>query len=141
MKIKSIFVGLFFVLLFSFQNEAKARKINFVNTSPPKIMVVKFHADWCVYCIEMGTMFEELEKKYRRAPSVFLSLDLTTDNTRYEAEKHVYSYGIEDVYANSFATGQILILDFKTKEILKKMTKVTTLEQAKKEINEILGLE
>ena len=48
----------------------------------PKIIAVKFHADWCGACKAMGPVFTELRNKLDGRLVLFVELDFTIATTR-----------------------------------------------------------
>lgn len=80
--------------------------------------VVKLHAQWCPVCILTKGMWSEIETHYagRVRLAVFDFTDeATTAATRAEAERLGLTGVLEEA---GFATGTILVLDGRTKEIV-----------------------
>jgi thiol-disulfide isomerase/thioredoxin len=80
--------------------------------------VVKLHAQWCPVCMLTKGMWSQIEERYagRVRLAVFDFTDeATTAATRAEAER----IGLGDVLDEAgFATGTILVLDGRSKEIV-----------------------
>jgi hypothetical protein len=80
--------------------------------------VVKLHAQWCPVCMMTKGMWSEIETHYagrvRRAVFDFTD-EATTAATRAEAERLGLSAVLDEV---GFATGPVVVLDGRTKEIL-----------------------
>jgi thiol-disulfide isomerase/thioredoxin len=80
--------------------------------------VVKLHAQWCPVCMLTKGMWSQIEERYagRVRLAVFDFTDeATTAATRAEAER----LGLGDVLDEAgFATGTILVLDGRSKEIV-----------------------
>lgn len=79
--------------------------------------VVKLHAQWCPVCMLTNGMWREIEARYagRVRLAVFDFTDeAATAATRAEAERLGLSAVLEEV---GFATGPIVVLDGRTKEI------------------------
>ena len=80
--------------------------------------VVKLHAQWCPVCMLTKGMWSEIESHYagRVRLAVFDFTDeTTTAATRAEAERLGLTGVLEEA---GFATGTILVLDGRTKEIV-----------------------
>ncbi|MEM9290477.1 MAG: thioredoxin domain-containing protein [Acidobacteriota bacterium] len=88
----------------------------------PELLAVKFHADWCGSCKKMGPVFEDLQNKYDGKSVLFVTLDLTNNTTRSQAEYLASALGFGDVYAKNSGTGFILLLDGDSKEQVAKLT-------------------
>jgi hypothetical protein len=80
--------------------------------------VVKVHAQWCPVCMLTKRMWSEIETHYagRVRLAVFDFTDeATTAATRAEAERLGLTGALEEA---GFATGTVLVLDGRTKEIV-----------------------
>ena len=94
------------------------------NIESPKLLLVKFHADWCRTCRVMGPIFEDLQNKIDGSAVLFVKLDFTNNQTKHQANMLGAGLGIGDILKqNQRRTGFILIIDAKTKKVLKKLTK------------------
>jgi len=90
----------------------------------PKLMVVKFHADWCRICRAMGPVFEDLKNKMDGQNILFVKLDFTNNQTKHQANMLGAALGIAPILKKNYRrTGFILIIDPKTKKVLQKLTK------------------
>ena len=80
--------------------------------------VVKLHAQWCPVCMLTKGMWAEIEQTYagRVRLAVFdFTNETTTAASRAEAER----LGLEETFEDAgFATGPILVLDGRSKEVL-----------------------
>ena len=80
--------------------------------------VVKLHAQWCPVCMMTKGMWSSVEDRYagRVRLAVFDFTDeATTAATRAEAERLGLAAVLDEV---GFATGPVVVLDGRTKEIL-----------------------
>jgi len=116
--IKFITIILFSLLI---SNVVFSQKKNDIN--PPKIIVVKFHADWCRICRAMGPVFEDLQNKMDGSNILFIKLDFTNNQTKHQANLLGAELGLADILKQNYRrTGFILVIDPKTKKVLKKLT-------------------
>ena len=93
------------------------------NIKPPKLMAVKFHADWCKVCRAMGPVFEDLQNKMDGSDVLFIKLDFTNNQTKHQANLLGAELGLADVLKQNYRrTGFVLVIDAKTKKVLKKLT-------------------
>lgn len=89
----------------------------------PKIIAVKFHADWCGYCKTMGPVFEELEAKFDQEPVLYVTFDQTREHNRKQSQYLEHVMGLDHVWSeHACTTGFILLIDGKTKQIVDKLT-------------------
>jgi len=116
LKILALIITLFTIQLSTAQRNKEIEA--------PKLMVVKFHADWCRICRAMGPIFEDLQNKMDGKNILFIRLDFTNNQTKHQAHMFGQVLGIAPVLkANYRRTGFILIIDPKTKKVLQKLTK------------------
>lgn len=116
LKILALIITLFTIQL------STAQKGNEIES--PKLMIVKFHADWCRICKAMGPVFEDLQNKMDNENILFVKLDFTNNQTKHQANMLGTSLGITPVLKTNYRrTGFILIIDPKTKKVLQKLTK------------------
>jgi len=117
-SIKIIIVVLFSLLI---SNVGFSQKNNNINT--PKLLAVKFHADWCKICRTMGSVFKDLQNKMDGSDVLFVKLDFTNNQTKHQANLLGDELGLVDILKQNYRrTGFILVIDAKTKKVLKKLT-------------------
>ncbi len=63
-----MFATLVLLLAFAATGMSAGQQTRAAVDEGPKIIAIKFHADWCGYCKAMGPVFEELQAKYDRLP-------------------------------------------------------------------------
>lgn len=84
----------------------------------PKVIAVKFHADWCGYCKAMGGVFEEMQAKFDQQPVLWVTFDQTRENNRKQSGYLAHALGLDDIWAeHGGKTGFILLLDAQTLEV------------------------
>ncbi len=99
-------------------------------TEAPKIIAIKFHADWCGYCKAMGSTFEELQAKFDTLPVLYLVLDHTREYNRKQSAYLAHALDLVDVWAEyGGKTGFILLIDAKTKQVITKLTHQQSLKE------------
>ncbi len=104
----------------------------------PKLLVVKFHADWCGSCRALGPVLTDLTNKLDGKPVLFTKLDFTNNSEKHQSNLLASALGIEKIVKENYGTGFLLVIDTKTKEIKAKLTKTQTVKEMAKEINTLL---
>ncbi|WP_298514443.1 co-chaperone YbbN [uncultured Kordia sp.] len=113
--------------------EIKAQEV-----TQPKLVIVKFHADWCGSCKAMGTALEDLTNKFDGEAALFVELDFTNNTKKHQSLLLASAMGIDNIVANNNATGFFLVIDSKTKEIKAKLTKKQTTKEMAQQISSFL---
>ncbi len=104
----------------------------------PKLLVVKFHADWCGSCRALGPVLTDLTNKLDGKPVLFTKLDFTNNSEKHQSNLLASALGIEKIVKENNGTGFLLVIDSKTKEIKAKLTKTQTVKEMAREINAFL---
>lgn len=96
----------------------------------PKIIAIKFHADWCGYCKAMGGVYEEMQAKFDQQPVLWITLDQTRENGRKQSEYLARALNMSDIWAeNGGKTGFILLVNAESREVVGKLTHEQTLKE------------
>ena len=96
----------------------------------PKVIAVKFHADWCGSCKVIAPMFANLANKYDGEPVLFVTLDLTNRTTTAQSEYLAAALGLSKVWSEyAPKTGYVLIVDTETRKVVDTLTKKLSLKQ------------
>jgi len=109
---------------------AKAETTDSPEIAGPKLIAVKFHADWCGYCKAMGDVYEEMQAKFDRQPVLWITLDQTREHGRTQAEYLAYALNMKDIWSeHGGKTGFILLVNAETGQVMEKLTHEQTLKQ------------
>lgn len=131
---KNLMLSIIMVATCSMFNSAIAQE----NISQPKLIALKFHADWCGSCKVMGPVFEDLSNKLDGQPVLFYKLDFTNNTTKHQSVMMASALGLGEVLKENHGTGFILLIDTKSKKVLQKFTKDDSLKTIAGKINEYL---
>lgn len=96
------------------------------------LLALKFYADWCVTCREMGPIFTDLENLNEDNPVAFYKLDFTTNTTKKKSKKKASAMNVRDIVDENDRTGFILLIDLDEEEVVERLT----VEDGLKEMNE-----
>jgi len=132
MKKSAIVLGLFLAMSF-IPNKTFAQE-----NSEVKLMVVKFHADWCGSCRALGPVLTDLTNKLDGKPVLFTQLDFTNNTTKHQANLLASALGIKKIVDDNNGTGFLLVIDSKTKAIKTKLTKTQTVKEMATKIKSLL---
>ena len=103
--------------------------INFSFGASPKILAVKFHADWCGSCKTITPLFKDLENKFDGKKVLFINLDFTNQTKKNHSLLLASGLNIQKIVKKNQGTGFVLLIDSKNKKVLKKLTKKDNLKQ------------
>jgi thiol-disulfide isomerase/thioredoxin len=105
----------------------------------PKLIAVKFHADWCGSCKAMGPILTDLTNKFDGTPVLFLEFDLTNQSSKNQAKLHAAALGLDRLWKeNSGSTGKIYLVDPASKQSVAKLDKTHTIKDMSAKIKEAL---
>jgi len=109
---------------------AKAESKDAPEVAGPKVIAVKFHADWCGYCKAMGDVYAEMQAKFDRQPVLWITLDQTREHDRTQSEYLAHAMGMKDIWSeHGGKTGFILLVNAETGQVMEKLTHEQTLKQ------------
>lgn len=107
-----------------------SRSDSSVPTAKPKVIVAKFHADWCGSCKAMGSVMEDLQNKLDGEQALFVTFDLTNKTTKHQSELLGAALGLEKLWAdNKGSTGVIKVVNSESKEVIASFNKENNLKE------------
>lgn len=123
-------------LLAAMPDQAQAKDKPIAKVAKPTVIAVKFHADWCGSCKAMGPVFEDLTNKFDGKPILFVTLNLTNDTTRRQAQYLAAALGLDNHWSRlNGKTGFILLVDGYRKSQLATLTGQMNIKQMGAELN------
>ena len=82
-----------------------------------KPYVIKLHAQWCAACMITKGVWSQIEQTYGRRVNL-LVLDFTNDANTRTSQAEAARLGLQKFYEEfSGATGQVVVVDGRTKEV------------------------
>ncbi len=108
----------------------------------PEYVLVRFHADWCKACRGLESNFNALQKSHQSDSLLFITLDLTDEASRRQAEYLAASLRLSDTWVESgLRTGQMMLVSTRTGEATTTIASGIPLEEAERRINAHLSPE
>ena len=85
----------------------------------PDLIIARFHADWCGACKTLAPKFDSLKQAAAEESVLFVTLDMTTDESRRQAALLAGALGLDKAWARSgLKTGQAMIVCGRYKEVI-----------------------
>lgn len=126
-------LGLIILVNATFAFSANAQQ----KTSSPKVYAVINRADWCPVCQANGPrVMSEVMPACKTLSVAFIPNDLTDETTITKSTAQLQSKKIFDAVKDTKATGVILLIDAKTKKLIKKISVASSTNDIVKEIKE-----
>ncbi|MEO8236011.1 MAG: hypothetical protein ABI549_11400 [Flavobacterium sp.] len=105
-----------------------------------KVIAVVTKADWCPTCVKNGgRVSKEILPLYQEPTIKIVVNDLTNDATKASSKSALEPFGIEKVIAKSNTTGEITLINSKTKKIISKISVAKSNDQIKKAFDEAIA--
>ncbi len=92
------------------------------SNATPGLVAVQIHADWCARSPEVAPIFTDLLTEYGNEPVLFVTLDITDDVRRGQAELLAESLGIPQAFDPPFESGMIKLIDRRNDTLLASIT-------------------
>ena len=88
----------------------------------PDVIVVRVHADWCGACKKLAPVYSELKGRTNDQAILYLTLDMTDDATRRQAEYLAGVLGIDRLWLEQGRkVGSVVLIDGKRKRVVSTM--------------------
>jgi len=85
----------------------------------PDLIVARFHADWCGACKTLAPKFDALKQAAADERVLFVTLDLTTADSRRQAALLAGALGLDKAWAlNGLKAGQAMIICGRYKQVI-----------------------
>ena len=111
-----------------------------VTLTHPKVLAVKFHADWCGSCKTIEPRFRDLHDKFDGKQVAFVTLDVTNRTKSLQAEMLAARLELDHTWKRPEPdTGFILVIDAQSGAVRDKLTKKHCIKQMSSAIDDALG--
>jgi hypothetical protein len=108
--------------------------------TPPRVYAIINKADWCPVCQANGSkVMNEVMPACRNLDIKFLANDLTNEQTIAKSATELKKAKVFNAIKETNATGLILLVDTKTKKIIKQISVAKPAEEIIKEITAAQG--
>lgn len=105
----------------------------------PRLAAVQTVMANCPQCPNIRCVFSELAAKHADQPILFLTADLTNEQTRRQWERLAEAVGLEWVASQCCQTGSIQLADLNEKKILGKLTRKEEQPELEQLLQKALG--
>ena len=105
----------------------------------PSLVAVQIHADWCARSPVVAPIFADLLTQYGNEPVLFVTLDITDDVRRGQAELLAASLGIPQAFDKPFESGMIKLIDRNNNALLAAITGREQSAEFEVRLAELLG--
>lgn len=110
-----------------------------VEARKPKVILVKFHADWCPICRALEPAWEDANEAIVADDILFVRLDRTNKKTSRQSAFHMATLGIPDAWEKySKQNGLMVLFDTETGKELEVFSGRTAGESVAEKIREHL---
>ncbi len=93
-----------------------------VAAATPSLVAVQIHADWCARSPAVAPIFADLLTQYGNESVLFVTLDITDDVRREQAERLADNLGIQQAFDQPFESGMIKLIDRESNALLASIT-------------------
>ena len=105
----------------------------------PKLLAVRFHADWCGKCSQLAPNYAKLVADSRDVPVLFVTLDMTNEVTRRQSHYLAGMLGIGQLSKEQGnRVGVIKLVDAADKRVLSTVQVDGDLAQIEKTIRKVV---
>lgn len=87
----------------------------------PKVLLVKFHADWCPKCRSLVEPYNTMTEAFSSRGLLAIKFDITDDQNRHQSAMHAALVDMEQTWMDHGAgkkTGFMLLVDAQSKQTL-----------------------
>lgn len=104
-----------------------------------KVIAVLNKASWCPVCqANDERVMTQVFSQYNASDVIVAANDFSNEDTKKESKESLRKLGVYDVVANDNKTGQIILIDRKTKKIISKISVTKSNDELKKAFDDAI---
>jgi thiol-disulfide isomerase/thioredoxin len=101
--------------------------------SNSKVIAIVNKADWCGTCQKHGErVMTQVLGDYQEPQVTIAANDLTNESTKAESKVSLEKLGVYELVKNENKTGEIILIDSKTKKVINRISVAKSNEELKK---------
>ena len=105
----------------------------------PRLIAVRYHADWCKACSTLAPDFEKLRASVQDESVLFVTLDFTDDKSKKQAEYLAAVLNLDGVWqSNGMKTGRVLLIDRAKKQVVETLLSTDSVRQMQAKLKGVL---
>lgn len=107
----------------------------------PRVIAVRYHADWCNPCRTLAPSFDKLQAAVRDEPVLFVTLDFTDDKSKKQAEYLAAVLNLDKIWqSNGMETGRVLLIDRAQNQVVETLLSTDNLKQMQAKLKGVLDI-
>ncbi|MCK4873680.1 MAG: hypothetical protein KAS72_13240 [Phycisphaerales bacterium] len=108
---------------------------------PAEVIALQFQADWSPSSAALTPSYDELKKAAAKVPVLFVAFDFTSERTHRQAAYLACALDVRELFAeHQHETGQVLLVDAESHEVIGTLTKDDTAKEMSKKLVAALEL-
>ena len=107
----------------------------------PRLIAVRYHADWCNPCRTLAPSFDKLRASVQDEPVLFVTLDFTNDKSKKQAEYLAAVLNLDEIWqSNGMKTGRVLLIDRAQNHVVQTLLSTDNLKQMQAKLKGVLDI-
>ena len=107
----------------------------------PRLIAVRYHADWCNPCRALAPSFDKLRASVQDEPVLFVTLDFTNNKSKKQAEYLAAVLNLDEIWqSNGMKTGRVLLIDRAQNQVVQTLLSTDNLKQMQAKLKGVLDI-
>ena len=107
----------------------------------PRLIAVRYHADWCKACCTLAPCFKKLQASVQDEAVLFVTLDFTDDKSKKQAEYLAAVLDLDEIWqSNGMKTGRVQLIDRAQKQVVETLLSTDNLKQMQAKLKGVLDV-